>query len=111
MKVILADAGIGDEEALRAEAEPDALGDAGEHGGERRADGAVENPDRLETIAPQQRDKPEQIEAAAQLRAAVLEIEDLGNARFGGKQVLGAACRRRQKAHAAARARLRRWRG
>ena len=43
------DAGIGDEEALRAEPKPDALGNAGKFCGQRRPCGAIEDPDRAET--------------------------------------------------------------
>ena len=102
-KWLLIDAGIGDEEALRSEPKPDALGDAGKFCGERRPRGAVENPDRAEFAAPQQRGQPEQIDAAPQLGAGMLEIHRLGDRRLGGKELLGVARRRRQKRHAAAR--------
>ena len=99
----LVDAGIGDEALLRPEAETDALGDAGELGGERRADGAIENPYLAETAAPQPRDEQELVEPAAQLRAGMLEINRLGDARLGRQQLLCAARRRRQERHLAAR--------
>ena len=107
VKMAIVDAGIGDEEFLRAEPEPDALGDAGEPGGQRRANGAVENPDRAELPPPQQRHEPDQIDAAAQFRAGVLEINRFGNAWLAGQQLLGAARRRREKRHAPARRRRR----
>lgn len=97
------DAGIGDEEALRAEPEPDALGDAGKFCGERRPCGAVENPDRAETMAPQQCGEPDQIKATAQLRSGMLEIERLGDRRFRGKKLPGMARRRGKKSYPPAR--------
>jgi len=63
------DAGIGDEETLRAEPKPDTLGNAGEFRGERRAQRAIEDPQRSEFFFPQQGDETNEIEAALQLRA------------------------------------------
>src|ERR1700728_5204314 len=97
------DAGIGDEEALRAEPEPDALGNAGKFCGQRRRCGAIENPDRAETMAPQERGEPDQIKATAQLRSAMLKIERFGDRRFRGKKLLGMARRRGQERYPAAR--------
>ena len=53
--MILADAVIGDEGALRPKPQPDPFRNAGKRGGERRPDGAVENPDRLRAMLAQQR--------------------------------------------------------
>src|SRR5580698_7807144 len=97
------DAGIGDEEALRAEPEPDALGNAGKFCGQRRPCGAIEDPDRTETMAPQQRGEPDQIKATAQLRSAMLKIERFGDRRFRGKKLLGMARRWGKKSYPAAR--------
>ncbi len=97
------DAGIGDKEALRAEPEPDALRYASEFCGERRPCGAIEDPDRAETIAPQQCGEPDQIKATAQLRSGMLEIERLGDRPFRGKKLLGMARRRGKKSYPAAR--------
>ena len=44
VEMVLVDAGIGDEKPLRPETEPDALGDAGKRRGDRRTEGAIENP-------------------------------------------------------------------
>ena len=103
VEMAVVDAGIGDEEALRSEAEPDALGYAGKPGGERRPDGAVENPDRAEFAAPQQRRQPDQIDAAAAVPSRHARNRSSRRRRFGRKQFLGVARRRRQKRHAAAR--------
>jgi hypothetical protein len=64
VKMVLADAAIGDEQALPAEPQSDALGDAGERRGKRRPDGAVEDPKRAQALPAQQRDEPDQIGAA-----------------------------------------------
>ena len=81
---------IGDEAALQSVARADALGDAGEHGGERRPDRAVEDPDALEFSRAHQRDELHQIDPARELRALMLEIDHLADARLGGEQVLRA---------------------
>ena len=99
----LVDAGIGDVALLRPKAETDALGDAGEHGGLRRADGAIENPYAAEMALPQPRDEQKLVETAAQLRAGIAEINRLGDARLRRQQLFGAARRRRQERHLAAR--------
>ena len=91
MEMTVVDAGIGDEQPLRPETETDALGYACDHGGKRRADGAVENPYRAEAISAQQRDQPDQIDGAPEFGASVFEIHRFGNARFRNKQLLGAA--------------------
>ena len=57
--MVLADAGIGDEKPLRPETKPDARRDAGERCGDRRTEGAIENPYLAETALPQPRDEPE----------------------------------------------------
>ena len=103
VEMAMVDAGIGDEEALPPEPEPDALRYAGKFCGERRPRGAVEDPDRAETMAPQQHGEPDQIKATAQLRSGMLEIHRLGDRRLCGKKLPGVACRRRQEGHAAAR--------
>jgi len=88
---------------LRAEPEPDALGNAGKFCGQRRPCGAIEDPDRTETMTPQQRGEPDQIKAAAQLRSAMLKIERFSDRRFRGKKLLGMARRRGKKSYSAAR--------
>src|SRR5271155_5024286 len=99
----LLDAGIGDEEFLRAKPEPDALRYSGEQAGKRRAGGAVENPKRAEMQAPQERHEPDHIKPAPELGARMLEIDRLGDARLGRQELLRAARRRRQKRHWSAR--------
>ena len=79
--------------------------------GDGRAGGAVENPDRAETAAAQQRDQPDQIEATPQFRAGMLEIDRLGDARLGRQQFLArrsTAARERSPGRPGA---PRRWRG
>ena len=76
------DARIGDEIALRSKPNTYALGDPRQLGGERRPDGAVEDPQGLEALPAQQRHQPDQIEAALQLGAGVLEIKRAGNRRL-----------------------------
>ena len=41
-------------------------------------------------LPPQQRHQPDQIDAALQFRSGMLEIDRLGDARFGREQFLGA---------------------
>ena len=98
------DAGIGDEEALRAEPEPDALGDAGKLCGKRRPCGAVENPDRAETM-PRRSSAASRIRLRPrlQLRSGIVEIHCFGDRRLCGKKFLGVARGRGQERHAAAR--------
>ena len=86
VKMLLADAAIGDEQALRAEPQPDAFGDAGERRGKRRADSAVENPQRAQALPAQQRDEPDQIDAALQFRSEMLEIKRRRDGRLGLEQ-------------------------
>src|SRR5580698_11083592 len=77
--------------------------DLGKFCGQRRPCGAIEDPDRTETMAPQQRGEPDQIKATAQLRSAMLKIERFGDRRFRGKKLLGMARRRGKKSYPAAR--------
>ncbi len=88
---------------LRPETKADARGDAGEHGGDRGAQRAIENPDLAETVAAQLHDQLEQVEPAVQLRAAMGKMNRLGDARLGREQSLRAARPRRQERHLAAR--------
>ena len=64
--MVLIDTWIGDEKSLRPQPKPDALRDAGKRSGQRRADGAIENPDLLKATAPQLRAELEQVEPAAE---------------------------------------------
>jgi hypothetical protein len=59
VKMVLADAAIGDEQALRAEPQSDARGDAGERRGKRRPDCTVEDPERAQALPAQQRNEPD----------------------------------------------------
>ena len=72
VKMLLADAAIGDEQALPPKSQPDALGDAGERRGKRRPDGTVEDPERAQALPAQQRDEPDQIDATRDTAAAIL---------------------------------------
>jgi hypothetical protein len=55
---------IGDEGALRPKPQPDPLRDSGKRRGQRRPDGPVEDPNRLQAVPAQQRDQPDQVDAA-----------------------------------------------
>src|ERR1044072_1592055 len=82
------DSWIGGETALRAVAGTDALRDAGEPGGEGRPDRAVEDPHGAKARAAQQRGEPREVKAARKFRAAMLEIDDIGDARLTLQQLL-----------------------
>ena len=69
--MILADAVIGDEGALRAKPEPDSLWDAGKRSSQCRPDGAVKDPDRFQALPAQQRDQPDRNDAALQFRSGM----------------------------------------
>ena len=95
--MILADAVIGDEGALRAKPEPDSLWDAGKRSSQCRPDGAVKDPDRFQALPAQQRDQPDQNDAALQFRSGMRKIDRGRNARLCGEQVPGRASRRRKE--------------
>ena len=73
--------------------------------GKRGAHGAIQDPDLGEARAPHQRDEPHEIDAAPQLRAAMLEIDHLGDAGLGLQQLLRVRCGRREKRDGASRLR------
>jgi hypothetical protein len=50
---------IGDEGALRPKPQPDPLRDSGKRRGQRRPDGPVEDPNRLQAMPAQHRDQPD----------------------------------------------------
>src|SRR5579863_10164294 len=102
VKMTLANPGIGDEAALPGQPDADPLRDAGEEGGERRANGAVEDPYFLKTTASEQRHQADKIDAALQFRPGMLEIESFGNGRLRGKQFARAAGGRGEKRHLSA---------
>ena len=93
VKMILADAVIGDEGALRPKPQPDPFRNAGKRGGERRPDGAVENPDRLRAMLAATAHQPNQVDAALQLRSGMLKINRRGHTRLRDEQILGRARR------------------
>ena len=99
VKMLPTDAAIGDESALRPKAESDPLRDAGERRGQRRPDGAVENPDRSQAVPAQQRDQTNEIEAALQFRPGMLKIDRGRDARFCREQLFRGAGRRREERH------------
>jgi hypothetical protein len=102
VKMLLADAAIGDEQALPPKSQPDALGDAGERRGKRRPDGTVEDPERAQALPAQQRDEPDQIDAALQFRPEMLKIKRRCDGWLGLEQFARAACRRYEECHLAA---------
>src|SRR6266581_3890485 len=111
VKMLLADAAIGDEQALRPKSQPDALGNAGERRGKRRPDSAVEDPERTQLLPAQQRDQPDQVDAALQFGSEMLK-KNMSPRRLAR---LGAIRSRRstaaRKMSPGRPARLRRWPG
>ncbi len=102
VKMLLADAAIGDEQALRPKSQPDALGNAGERRGKRRPDSAIEDPERTQALPTQQRDQPDQVDAALQFRSEMLKIDRRRDGWLGLEQFARAARRRHEKCHLAA---------
>jgi len=97
--MLLADAVIGDEGALRAEPQPDPFRNAGKRRRQRRPDGAVEDPERLQAMPAQQRDQADKINPALQFRSGMLKIDRGRDAWLRSKQVTGGTCRRREERH------------
>ena len=82
-----------------AKPEPDSLWDAGKRSSQCRPDGAVKDPDRFQALPAQQRDQPDQNDAALQFRSGMRKIDRSRNARLCGEQVPGRASRRRKEGH------------
>ena len=97
--MLLANAVIGDEGALRAESQPDPFRNAGKRRRQRRPDGAVEDPERLQVMPAQRRDEAHKISAALPFRSGMLKIDRGRDARLRSEQVPGGARRRREERH------------
>ena len=73
--------------ALRAESQPDPFRNAGKRRRQRRPDGAVEDPERLQVMPAQQRDEAHKINAALPFRSGMLKIDRGRDTRLRGEQV------------------------